>query len=85
MGQDDIHSPKREAFLRLAEKRTNAVIDKLHILSNCANPYVYQYEEADVRRIFAAIDEELRLTRMRFQGPRRSRKFTLRSGEARNA
>jgi hypothetical protein len=78
-------SRKRQAFLRLGEKRTNAVLERLRILSNCANPYVYEYDEADVRRIFSAIDEEVRLARLRFQGPKRARKFTLHSGDIRNA
>ena len=49
---------KRETFLRLAEKRTNTVIERIRILSNCANPYVYEYTEQDVRKIFGAIDDD---------------------------
>ncbi len=70
---------KREAFLRLAEKRTNAVIDKIRILSNCANPYAYEYNDQDVRQIFEAVDEELKVARTRFmQGKRRDTEFKLR-------
>ena len=70
---------KRDAFLRLAEKRTNAVIDKIRILSNCANPYAYEYSDQDVRKIFEAIEEELKVARTRFmQGKRRDTEFKLR-------
>ena len=69
---------KREAFLRLAEKRTNAVLERIRILSNCANPYAYEYEEEDIRRIFAAIEQELKVARARF-GNREKREFRLRS------
>lgn len=57
---------KHDIFLRLAEKRTNVVIDRIRILSNCANQYVYEYDEKDVRKIFVAIDEELRLAKLKF-------------------
>lgn len=67
---------KRDAFLRLATKRTNAVIDKIRILSNCANPYAYEYSDDDVRRIFAAIEHELRAARARF-GKTNRREFRL--------
>ena len=67
---------KREAFLRLAEKRTNAVLERIRVLSNCANPYAYEYTDEDVRRIFAAIDQELKIARAKFQDQRR-RYFTL--------
>lgn len=58
---------KRDAFVRLAERRTNAVIKKLQILSNCSNPYAYEYTEEDVRKMFSAIEEELRTARAKFK------------------
>lgn len=67
---------KREAFLRLAERRTNAVLEKVRVLSNCANPYAYEYTEDDVRKIFTAIEGELRAARAKFQGSR-PRQFKL--------
>ncbi|MCX6359970.1 MAG: hypothetical protein NT029_09195 [Armatimonadetes bacterium] len=69
-------STKREAFLRLAEKRTNTVIDKIRILSNCANPYAYEYTEEDVKRIMSAIEAELRTAKSRFAVAHR-REFRL--------
>jgi hypothetical protein len=65
--------PKREAFVRLAEKRTNAVIDKIRVLSNCANPYAYEYTDDDVRRIFDAIEKELKAARTKFVQPKRTK------------
>jgi hypothetical protein len=67
---------KREAFLRLAERRTNAVLEKVRVLSNCANPYAYEYAEEDVRKIFLAIEKELKVARAKFDQGRRQ-KFTL--------
>lgn len=67
---------KRDAFLRLAERRTNAVLERIRVLSNCANPYAYEYGDEDVRKIFAAIEKELKVARVKFDQSRRS-KFKL--------
>lgn len=58
---------KREAFLRLATKRTNAVTEKIRVLSNCANPYAYEYTEEDTRKVFGAIEQELKAAKAKFQ------------------
>ncbi len=68
---------KREAFKRLAEKRTNSVLDRIRILGNCANPYAYEYTEEDVRLIFVAIDQELKLAKSKFANNHRRRQFRL--------
>ena len=62
---------KRDAFVRLAEKRTNGVIERIRVLSNCSNPYAYEYTDEDVRKMFAAIERELRAARAKFQGERK--------------
>jgi hypothetical protein len=59
--------PRREAFLRLAEKRTNAVIEKVRVLSNCSNRYAYDYGDDDVAKIFSAIEAEVRAARAKFR------------------
>jgi hypothetical protein len=63
---------KREAFRRLANKRTNAVIDKLRILGHCANPWQYEYSEDDIKKIFRAIDTELRNVKTKFRNSNKS-------------
>jgi hypothetical protein len=63
---------KRQAFLRIAERRTNSILDKIRILSNCANPYAYEYTDEDVKKIFSAIEHELRLARTKFQQSQKS-------------
>ena len=67
---------KGDAFKRLAERRTNAILDRIRVLGNLSNPYAYEYSEDDVRTIFAAIDQELKLTRAKFQNQRK-REFKL--------
>ena len=69
---------KKQAFKRLAEKRTNAVLDRIRILANCANPYAYDYTDEDIRAIFSAIEQELKLARAKFSAYNR-KQFRLRS------
>lgn len=57
---------KRDAFRRLATQRTNAVLERLRILGNCANAGLYEYTEDDVRKIFRAIDSEVKAIRAKF-------------------
>jgi hypothetical protein len=73
----DTNETKRDAFKRLAEKRTNAILDRIRILGNCANPYAYEYTEEDVRVIFAAVDQELKLAKAKFASNHRRRQFRL--------
>jgi hypothetical protein len=62
---------KREAFARLAEKRTNAVLERIRLLGNLSNPYAYSYGEEDVKLIFTALERELKTARAKFQNHRK--------------
>lgn len=55
-----------DRFKRLASQRTQAILDKVRILGNCSNPYLYEYSQEEVNKIFKAIDEELKATRLKF-------------------
>ncbi|MBR1762091.1 MAG: hypothetical protein IJ731_01830 [Eubacterium sp.] len=57
---------KRDKFVRLAEARTNKIIDMLRLLGNCANKANYDYSDADVQKIFNAIEKELKATKTKF-------------------
>jgi hypothetical protein len=57
---------KREKFLRLATQRTREVLDRLRILGNCANRQLYEYSESDVRKIFSAIEDQLKAVKAKF-------------------
>ena len=63
---------KREAFKRLAERRTNSAIERIRIIGNLSNPYAYEYTEDDVRLIFSALEQELKTTRAKFQNSKRT-------------
>lgn len=57
---------KKEAFRRLATHRTNAVLSRLCILGHCSNPQLYEYTQEDVRKMFRAIEAEVRATKAKF-------------------
>ena len=63
-------------FKRLASKRTNAVLEKIRVLGNCANRGIYSYSENDVNKMFGVIEKELKETNAKFQ-PKRSKSFSL--------
>lgn len=63
---------KREAFRRLATKRTNAVLERIQILGHCANPQLYNYTQEDVRKIFHTIDKELKIVKAKFKSSSKS-------------
>jgi hypothetical protein len=67
---------KHERFRRIASKRTNDVIDRIRILGNCANRSSYEYADAEVNKIFSEIENQLKLTKLKFAGIKR-RQFTL--------
>ena len=57
---------KRERFVRLAEARTNKIIDMIRLLGNCANKANYDYTDADVQKIFTALEKEIKLAKTKF-------------------
>ena len=69
---------KHDRFIRLATSRTQAAIDKIRILGNCANRNNYDYTDAEINKIIRALDEELRALKLQFTtGKSEKRVFTL--------
>lgn len=66
------YESKSDAFRRLATKRTNTVINHLRILEHCANPQLYEYSQDDVKRMFRAIETELKTVKAKFSNSSRS-------------
>ena len=58
----------RERFVRLAEARTQKIIDTIRLLGNCSNTYVYEYTSKDIDKIFSAIESELKTAKAKFTG-----------------
>lgn len=58
---------KRNRFQRLAEKRTNDVLERLRILGNCSNRGQYEYAQEDIQKIFSSIEKETKVIKMKFR------------------
>lgn len=70
---------KHDKFIRIAEARTNKIIDMIRLLSNCSNKATYEYDESDVKKIFSALEQELKTCKNKFQNlDYKDNKFTLR-------
>lgn len=67
---------RREKFNRLATYRTNAILEKIRLLGNLSNKSNYEYKEEDLRKIFSAIDSQLKVVKAKFQFPKAD-KFRL--------
>ena len=71
-----ISENRRERFKRLATTRTNAVLQKLKVLGNCANRQAYEYSEEEIEKIFSTIDKYLKSLKSKFHFPKEE-KFKL--------
>lgn len=74
-----VKETKRERFVRLAEARTNKIIDMMKLLGNCSSTVNYEYTDEDVKQIFNAIEKELKSTKAKFTGSEldKDNRFTL--------
>lgn len=63
---------KRERFVRIVEARTNKIIGMVRLLGNCANKANYDYTDADVQKIFTALEKEVKLAKIKFSNTEES-------------
>lgn len=68
---------KKERFVRIAERRTNNILEQLRLLENCSNKNNYSYTEEDVKKIFSVIETELKEVKMKFNSKANKEKFKL--------
>jgi hypothetical protein len=68
----------RERFVRIAESRTQKIIDMIDLLGNCSNSYNYEYTSKDVEKMYGAIEEALKASKARYSEPKKKdTKFKL--------
>lgn len=63
-------TPKRQKFRELAESRTNRAIESIAKIGNLSNRQIYEYDEAEVRKIVRALKEAITGVEARFDAPR---------------
>lgn len=73
---EKISTNKRERFKRLAVNRTNDVLNKIRVLSNCSNRSAYDYTEDEINRIFSEIEKSVKIAKSKFNYPK-NKKFKL--------
>lgn len=73
---EKISTNKRERFKRLAVNRTNDVLNKIRVLSNCSNRSAYEYTEEEVNKIFSEIEKSVKIAKSKFHYPK-NKKFRL--------
>lgn len=57
---------KRQKFVNLAEARVGKALKDLQLIGNLSNKAAYDFTEADVRKIFAALQKALDNAKGRF-------------------
>ena len=67
----------RERFVRIAEARTQKIINMIDLLGNCANPYNYEYSKKDVDKMFAAIESALKTCKAKYSEQMDKKKLLL--------
>lgn len=71
---------KHKNFKRIAEARTEKVLDMLDLIGNLSNTSFYEYEEKEVKAIFDAIQKSVDENKKKFdkkKNKKTSRRFTL--------
>lgn len=70
---------KHKNFKRIAEARTEKVLDMLDLIGNLSNTSFYEYEDKEVKAIFDAIEKSVEENKKKFSKKRTktNRRFTL--------
>ena len=70
---------KKNNFKRIAENRTNKIISMIKLLGNCSNKSNYSYTDEEVKKIFSAIENELKNSKLKFtEASNKKKEFSLR-------
>lgn len=77
--KSELYTPeaRRERFKRIAEKRTNRIINDIRLLGNTGNKTLYNYEQVDIDKIFSIIEMKLTQTRSKFKTSKKEKPFSL--------
>ena len=58
---------KEQRFQRIAEKRVQRILDSIRSLSHCSNKRMYQWNERQLKKIWMAIDIEIKTCKESFE------------------
>jgi hypothetical protein len=57
---------KRDKFIELAEARVNKTLKDIQLIGNLSNRSAYEFGDADVRKMFSALQKGLDTAKARF-------------------
>jgi len=77
MADNTNKNQKHDRFRRLATHRTNLVLKRLQVLSNCSNRSAYDYSEEEINKIFYTIEKTVRDAKSKFHYPKEKINFKL--------
>ena len=63
---------KEVRFKKVAERRVNKILKSFISLGNCSNKRMYNWDEADLRKIWSVIDNEYKLCKMRYNSSKKN-------------
>lgn len=66
-------SEKHDKFRELAEGRTNRALDAVRRIGNLSNRHLYEWEDAEVRKIVKALKDAVAEIEHKFAAPKTSR------------
>jgi hypothetical protein len=69
-GRDRDISPKRTKFREIAESRTNKAIEAIGRLGNLSNRSLYEWDEAELRKMLKALRDATAEVEARFASPK---------------
>jgi hypothetical protein len=73
-----VNSEKHAKFRELAEGRTNRALDSIRTIGNLSNRHLYEWEEAEVRKILKALKDAVGEIERKFAAPKISREKNFR-------
>lgn len=60
---------KHQKFQRLAEARTNRILEQIEVLGNLSNTSNYEYSKEEVDKIFRTLEGALKRVKSQFDDP----------------
>lgn len=73
----DTERKKTANFIKIAEKRTDKVLNSLRLLGQCSNRRSYEYSDDQVNKIFREIRRCIRQTEEKFRETKSKKTFRL--------
>lgn len=62
-----VRDPKRDRFVRLAEKRVTRAVEAIRLVGNLSERSNYRYTPEEARVLLSALEHELSATKSRFK------------------